>query len=504
MPASPERRLKLGAAPTFELPDLSGLVDEVQAGPAQKVRVETTYYDTTDLRLARWGMSLRHRPAEGWTLSLPGEPDGGVGFPREVTVPGSRRRPPDQVLDLVQAFLRGTRLAPVARLSTRCLKTTLQNGSGAELAEVVDGEVSVLHGRRVAARFREVEINLRAGGQELLKPLLERLRSAGAGPPDPTPNHVRALGPAALGAPEVETRELPPGAPATDHIRNALAGAVQLVLTHDPLIRLGGDPEAVHQARVGTRRLRSHLRTFKPLLDREWTDSLRAELDWLAGELGEVRDREVLLDRLHELASGLPALDARAAEGLLKTLSEATESARAHLLDSMSSQRYFDLLDRLVQAAADPALNQSQAERTAAPADRALPALALKPWRDLRLAVRRLPEHPADQQLHQIRILAKRMRYAAEAAAPAAGRQALKFAKRAAAVQTELGEHQDSITAQTWLRSVKTTRRRAFVAGELYALEAARADDVRQRWRHTWDRLDHPQRREWMTPAPPA
>ena len=72
------------------------------------------------------------------------------------------------------------------------------------------------------------------------------------------------------------------------------------------MVRIGEDPEGVHQARVATRRLRSHLRTFRKLLEPEWAEPLRDELGWLGDELGGVRDADVLLDRLK---SRIAALD---------------------------------------------------------------------------------------------------------------------------------------------------------------------------------------------------
>src|SRR6266508_4165576 len=69
-----EREVKLGAGPAFHLPDLNGVVDGVTVTPPEAVRLETVYYDTPDLRLARWGVSLRHRAGEGWTLKLPTSP----------------------------------------------------------------------------------------------------------------------------------------------------------------------------------------------------------------------------------------------------------------------------------------------------------------------------------------------------------------------------------------------------------------------------------------------
>jgi CHAD domain-containing protein len=499
--SSVEREVKLAAAPAFRLPDLTGLAEDVAPGPERDARLETTYYDTSDLRLARWGLSLRHRGGEGWTMKLPEGSNGPVLNRDEVTFEGPGRRPPEAAAALVQAYLRGASLEPVARLSTRRRVVPLLDGSGRQVAEVVDDEVSVLNGRRVAARFREVEVELRAGGDALLWPLLERLREAGAGLPDPTPKHVRALGPMALAPPDVAVRELPPDAPALDVIRNTLAAGAQLILRHDPGVRLGGDPEDVHQARVGTRRLRSNLRTFGPLLDEGWAEGLRQELGWLGGELGAMRDAEVLLERLRALAARLPAADARPAAALLGQLEMGIGAARGRLRQAMTSRRYLDLVDRLVEAAANPVLGEGAAEAAGRPAAEVLPGLVVKPWRRLRRAVRELSDAPPDEELHQVRIRAKRARYAAEAVAPAAGDPAARFAKLAAAVQTELGEHQDSVTAQAWLRTAARGVRRAFVAGELAAMEAARAEATRQTWRKAWKRLDNRRRRRWMTPA---
>ena len=61
-------------------------------------------------------------------------------------------------------------------------------------------------------------------------------------------------------------------------------------------MRISDDDAAVHDMRVAVRRLRSLLRTARPLLDRPWAESVRAELDWLAGRLGVVRDLDVLIE----------------------------------------------------------------------------------------------------------------------------------------------------------------------------------------------------------------
>jgi CHAD domain-containing protein len=497
-----EREVKLGAGPAFHLPDLSGVLDGVTVTPPEAVRLETVYYDTPDLRLARWGVSLRHRAGEGWTLKLPpaqaaGQPQGQLLERDEITFQGGSKKPPEGAVAIVRAYVRKAELVPVARLSTIRRRVRLVDAAGTRVAEVVDDEVSVRDGRRVAARFREIEVEVtqqQNGANGIVDPLVMRLRGAGAGAADPTPKHIRALGPRAMEPPEVSAQPVQPDSPAKDVIKHVLAESIASLLKHDPLVRTSADPEAVHQARVATRKLRSHLRTFGPLLDPEWTEPLRSELGWLALGLGAVRDREVLFERLSERAKSLPPSDLRSANSLLHILQVEIATLRTKLMAELDSLRYVDLLERLVVASQAPATLPDADE----PALKVLPPLAAGPWRRLRSAVKQLPETPTDPELHRIRILAKRARYAAEAVAPVVGKAADAFARAAAKLQTILGEHQDSVTAQAWLRGARISGRRAFVAGELIAMEHVAAEDARAKWPKVWEALDRKSLRDWM------
>src|SRR6266581_5649188 len=204
-----EVEVKLGAGPAFRLPNLDGVLEGAVVQSPEVLRLETVYHDTRDLRLARWGVSLRHRAGEGWTLKLLPLPSSasnpGVLERTEMNYPGGPKRPPDAAVAVIRAYVRRSELVPVARLSTVRRRVRLTDPSGARLAEVVDDEVSVRDGRRVAARFREIEVEVagNGAGDGLVLVLLDRLRGAGAGAPDPTPKHIRALGPRAMEPPEV-------------------------------------------------------------------------------------------------------------------------------------------------------------------------------------------------------------------------------------------------------------------------------------------------------------
>src|SRR5258708_14009689 len=140
-----EREVKLGAGPAFHLPDLNGVVDGVTVTPPEVVRLETVYYDTPDLRLARWGVSLRHRAGEGWTLKLPPSPPRGKGREQpkllerdEINFEGGTKKPPATALALVRADVRPPQLLPAARLSPHRLRVRLAGAARNPLPAAVD------------------------------------------------------------------------------------------------------------------------------------------------------------------------------------------------------------------------------------------------------------------------------------------------------------------------------------------------------------------------------
>jgi CHAD domain-containing protein len=285
-------------------------------------------------------------------------------------------------------------------------------------------------------------------------------------------------------------------------LRQDLAGAARRLFDHEAGVRLGEDPEAVHQARVGIRRLRSTLRTFQPVLDRQWSDALRAELAWIAELLGKVRDQDVLLERLRHDLAALPRAgdDQAAGERLLRGLEQRRDRDRAVLLEAMDSPRYLALRERVAQALAAPALLPA----AAGSALEVGPALVARRWRRLRGEVAAAGSEPSDEQLHRIRIEAKRCRYAAEAVGPVAGEPAKAFARAVAALQEVLGEQHDAVVAQTWLREAvsspgpRVRRAEAFVAGQLVAAEHARAAAARAAWREVWDQAAAKRLRRWL------
>ena len=350
------------------------------------------------------------------------------------------------------------------------------------------------------SRFFNSELSLLDYSERLLalaEELTERLRRAGVTTPESTPGYARAVGPRASQPREVLVPRLASGATAGEVVRRAIAASVVRLTQHDTVMRLDTSPKGVHQARVATRRLRSDLRTFRPLLEEEWASSLRDELGWLARLLGVVRDGDVMLERIHRHAAQLPEVDGRGAAAVVATLEAARGEDHARLLETLQGERYLALLDRLISAASAPAM-LLEADL---PAATVLPRLVRRRWRGLARRVKTLGDSPTDEELHAVRIEAKRVRYAAEAAAPLLGRRARVFARAAAALQGVLGDLNDAVVAERWLRGWAGEHRStpaAFAAGELAGLEHAAARETRARWRKAWKELSSARLRSWM------
>jgi CHAD domain-containing protein len=198
----------------------------------------------------------------------------------------------------------------------------------------------------------------------------------------------------------------------------------------------------------------------------------------------------VLRDRLRSAATSLPEADRRSALAVVAPLVGQVRAARRHLLAAMDTERYIDVIDHLVAAVRAPALTVM----ASTPAREVLPGLVRKPWRSLKAGAIAARGDVPDEQLHDLRIRAKRCRYAAEAAAAATGKNAAKFAREVAALQEVLGELHDAVVAEAWLRERSAAPRihetALFAAGELVALQRDAAEQSRTGWPSIWKRVE--------------
>ena len=460
-----ETEAKYDAPAGAGLPGLDRLPRVAGTSVPQEQVLEAEYYDTGDLRLIRAGITLRRRSGghdDGWHLKLPL----GGGTRREIRRPlgGADGRVPAELAGLVRVHTRGAALAPIARLTTTRQRLILLDEAGESLAEVAADDVSAraLGPGTVVPRWQEVEVELTGGDRRLLRAADELLRHGGLRPAGRTAKLARALGdrlPGPSGRPP-PTAPSPAGQVVLAYLRSQADALVSL----DPLVRLD-EPDAVHQMRVASRRLRGTLRSFRHILRQDATSGLAADLKWLGGVLGAARDGEVLDAHLRSRLSQAPVeLRIGPVEARIQGhFASVRAAARTELVAALDSERYFALLDDIDGLLAGPPLT---AEAARAAAD-VLPAAARRGRRRMNRRMRRAwrtaPGQSRNEALHQARKAARRARYAAEAMAPAIGGRAARFAKRMKQVQSVLGEHQDCVIAGVAARDLGIG---AYLAGE--------------------------------------
>ena len=187
--------------------------------------------------------------------------------------------------------------------------------------------------------------------------------------------------------------------PVGDVVFSALRVAVLRIAGTDADARRG-DPEGIHRLRTTTRRLRSELRSLENLVDGRWREQLEAELKWLAGRLGEVRDLDILLARLKKGAreQDRDGSSEAALAPLFATLEARREQAARSLNDALRSDRYRGLLACLERAAERPALADAASE----PCRSALPAVAAAAWRRLKKQGRGLRSSDPDAEFPRV------------------------------------------------------------------------------------------------------
>jgi CHAD domain-containing protein len=409
----------------FELPSLTGSAGIHSAGVAEIHDLDATYFDTDELTLMQNRRTLRRRTGghdAGWHLKTPGA----AGSRREHRVPLGEGdgEVPLELRKQVRATVRRRPLRPVAELRTHRIETPLEDASGRTLALVAqDRVVAVVDGEE--QRWQEVEVELVDGDTEVLDAVERKLLAAGARAAAGPSKVARAFG----------DRAPAPASPTKIKINPVLRYVREQrddLTRFDPGVRRG-DGEAVHKMRVATRRLRSCLKTFKRTFG-DVSDT-RLELKWLAGLLGEVRDGQVLEEKLLE---GVEFPEA--AERIRGHLDAQVERGRAALDEALESERYLALLDRIDRLADDTA----EVERR--------PVKRVR--RDLRKADDLLDQALAsgeDHQLHEARKAYKRARYAVEVFRPSVGRPAKRLVDALTDLQDVLGAHQDSVVARELL-----------------------------------------------------
>ncbi|MGW7337090.1 CYTH and CHAD domain-containing protein [Streptomyces sp. NPDC054808] len=492
-----ERKYEPPSGGVAGLPDLTGVGPVASVTAAGPEELDAVYHDTEDLRLAGSSATLRRRtggPDAGWHLKLPlaGDAREEVWAPLSDEVPESLR-------ELALSRTRGAELRPVVRIrSTRTVRR-LHDAEGAVLAELsldeVRADAAASGGGR--AEWGELEVELAEGADAGLLDVVEKkLRKKGIVRADSPSKLARALRDTGAGAEPERCPEVVAGSPGAYVLAYVREQAGRLV-SLDPAVRRDL-PDAVHRMRVTCRRLRACLRSYRSVLDRRVTDPVRAELRWLAGELGAARDQEVLGERIGTALADLPdelVLGPVAARLRVWEVSHGGE-ARSRTREALATPRYLRLLDALDALVRQPPLRAGAGRKPARTMARAVLDEYGRLAGRMELALAQPAGRSRETALHEARKAAKKLRYAAEVARPALGKPVARLGERAKAVQLLLGGHQDAVVAQHTLRELAVAAHgageSAFTWGLLHGLERAGAEARQRELTEVWRAASDP------------
>jgi inorganic triphosphatase YgiF len=468
--ADREIELKFLCAPQ----DLAAVLAAAPAGDDETRELISVYFDTPDRVLEKAGASLRVRESGGKRVQTLKR---GKGLAREEHERPVEDLRPDPDLGPLRELLPpegAAALQPAFHVRVQRRQRLIRYG-GAQIELALDqGEV---RGGDRTSPICEVELELKAGEPRALFELARELSTA-------APLYLSFDGKAAQGQaltagsrPQARRREevvLKPQATTAEAFQAAARNALAHMAGSAQALREAPAPEAIHQLRVAARRLRSLIATFAPVVGDARADGMKGELKWLAKACDLARELDVFADEAPRWAEALkPAPEGLAA--LLAAAAEARGPAAAEAAFAASSERFRTLL---LDATAwvetgDWLADPERAKDRDRPA-RAFAADALE--RRLKRLRRKAKGFAGadDAHRHELRIEAKKLRYAAEAFAslfPA--KRAAAFIARLKTVQDELGALNDAAVVGPLLAGLDLDPAAAFAAGELVGLRSA-------------------------------
>ncbi len=258
-------------------------------------------------------------------------------------------------------------------------------------------------------QFGELTLTLRRGSA---LSLYEGARALLASLPLRLEAHSRAVRGYAMRTPlrhaplRAEPVKLHAAMPAAQVMTRVVLNCLKQITGNVPLVIAAHDVEALHQLRVGVRRLRAGADLFASW--RPMAPALLAELDWLGSVLGPARDWDVLAGTtLAHVASAAP----HQADLAQLCAAAATKAQAQHgaVVQALKDERFTSLLLEVLRWSAMPTT------------DSMAPARALSSARQmLRRAARKLARRgqalgeDVAKVRHRVRIAAKKLRYALE------------------------------------------------------------------------------------------
>jgi CHAD domain-containing protein len=481
--------------------DQHRLLDRLSIQPRAAQQLHDTYLDTEDWRLFRAGFALRLRVEAGRVeATLKGllSARSDVADRREITERLSRGgiKALAQATGLVGSRVRDVagvkRLRPLFEVRTSRQRFAVRSRDpAADIGELAldEARFSRGNGHRRPMLLTRVELEAIGNDSGPLERLVNRLR-AECGLSRATENKFAVgLRSASLEPPRAVRPDQEP-APAimdgstraSDFAIAALRRLHQEWQANEPPARLGESPEPLHRLRVTARRMATIVSLFHACLPASLRRSRRT-LKGLLDTLGIVRDADIRLEAVSSFRRRLPEGDRTELDPLLQHLHSERARVRVAMLRALDAKPTRDWLDTLPDqlARTPPAASSASLRNTAALT--VVPDLIHKRFRKLRKHARRLTARSSMTEFHDVRVRAKKLRYALEAVAATYAKPAEEMLAALHKLQTKLGTQHDADVIALYLTQLACQPPASFTAmtlftmgrmAELHARQAAR------------------------------
>jgi CHAD domain-containing protein len=480
------------------------------AEPHRNESIVDHYYDTSDQHILRAGWAYRLRDRDGeHTLGLKSlaPPEGAVHVREEVEQPvlapsgELEELPSGPVREQLSAIINGARPEELFAISNSRLVYDLVAPDDSRVELCIDhAEIVAPNAPKDAPgilRFTELELELKAG----TRASLEKLAGVVASDTDLLPARLSKFerGLQTAGLPANIATERPPrpgrGDPLVRLAHYHLREQLEVLKLQYPRAWEGLDTNGVHSMRVATRRIRAAVRAFNDVIPRRSATTFKANFRWLARALGEVRDLDVYRDNLGRYMQALPPDDAQHLVYYDAWLTKQGAKARRRLVASLGSRRYERVIERLERF-----LDRGPSRMALRSGPRIEDAAHAYVERRLKKIVkcrRSIGKDAAREELHALRIQAKRLRYKLEFLADLYPGRLKSMIEATTRLQDFLGEQQDALVASERLRSfahtvpVRSSGRGLLLAlGELVQVQEGQAAAEREHFPREWRRFE--------------
>ena len=202
--------------------------------------------------------------------------------------------------------------------------------------------------------------------------------------------------------------DLAPSVRADLGARQIHAALLDLFVANEPGVRANLDTEFLHDFRVSVRRTRSLLGQIRHVFPPSIVDHFSTEFSWIGRLTGPPRDLDVLVLALRDRRAGLSPSDA---DVLMSFLRETQQQQQDELVRALDSDRYRRLLSDWKAFLEGPIVLESEARNAAGPLASVVSRRAWRLSRRIARAADAIDEHTPAEDLHQIRIDAKKLRY---------------------------------------------------------------------------------------------